>query len=122
MKRLFIAIAALVMLAGCSTLTNLAATTVPASSVVVAVNAFDAVKTTASNYIAYCTPNPSPAGCNDAAIRKLIPAVRSGTDARNAVEAFEKAHPGPIGVSGIYDALTSATNTIQAIVAEYGVK
>jgi hypothetical protein len=45
------------------------------TAVIVAANAFDAVKATATNYIAYCTPNPAPAGCSDAAIQKLIPAA-----------------------------------------------
>lgn len=110
------------MLTACAALKSLSEASVSPTAVVVAANAFNAVKTTATNYIAYCTPNPAPAGCSDAAIQKLIPAVRAGTDARNSLEQFQADHPGELGNKGVYDALTTATDTIKAIVAEYGVK
>jgi len=125
MKRLFI-IAALVMLAGCAQLKNaydtVTGATVSPKLVIVAANAFNAVEATATNYISYCAPNPSPAGCSDTAIKQMIPAVRSGRDARNALETFMKSHPDAIGAQGLYDALVSATGTLNAIVAEYDVK
>jgi hypothetical protein len=116
-----LAVACLAM-AGCQALKSITSATVSPTAVVVAANAFDAVKATATNYISYCTPNPAPAGCTDAAIQKLIPAVRAGTDARNSLEQFSADHPGELGDKGVYDALTTATDTIKAIVAEYDVK
>jgi hypothetical protein len=114
--------AGLMVLPACQALKAVTGATVSPTAVVVAANAFNAVKATATNYIAYCTPNPAPAGCSDAAIKKLIPAVRAGTDARNSLEQFQAEHPGELGDKGVYDALTTATDTIKAIVAEYGVK
>jgi len=109
-------------LPACQALNAISGATVSPTAVVVAANAFNAVKATATNYIAYCTPNPAPTGCSDAAIQKLIPAVRSGTDARNSLEQFQTDHPGELGDKGVYDALTTATDSIKAIVAEYGAK
>ena len=124
MRKLCLAAMALglVALPACSTVTAVTGASVSPTAVVVAANAFDAVKATATNYIAYCTPNPASAGCSDAAIQKLIPAVRAGTDARNSLEQFQAAHPGQLGSRGVYDALTAATSTIKALVAEYGLK
>jgi hypothetical protein len=110
------------MLPACQALNAVTGTAVSPTAVVVAANAFDAVKATATNYIAYCTPNPAPAGCSDTAIQKLIPAVRSGTDARNTLEQFQADHPGQLGPQGVYDALTAATDTVKAIITEYGLK
>jgi hypothetical protein len=122
MKRMFFIAAALCLLTACSTWTKLTEATVSPTTVVVAVNAFDAAKATATNYITYCTPNPAPVGCSESAIVKLIPAVRSGTEARNSLKDFLKTHPGQLGEKGVYDALTSATSTIQAIAAQYNLK
>lgn len=126
MKRLFAFLAVAIMLAGCANLKNaydtITGAQVSPKLIIVAANAFDAVQATATNYIAYCAPNPSPKGCNDTAIKQIIPAVRSGRDARNALVAFLKAHPDALGSKGLYDALVSATGTLNSIVAEYSIK
>jgi hypothetical protein len=114
----------LLMLAGCAQLKNAYVTVtsakVPTKVVYVAVNAFDAAKVTAKNYIAYCTPNPAPKGCDDNVIQnKLDPAIKSGTRARNTLEDFMKEHPGELGDKGIYDALTTATDTIRDVTASF---
>lgn len=124
MKLLFAAAAALLMLAGCANITNaidtITSAKVSPAQVAIAVNAFDAVKVTAKNYIVYCTPVPAPAGCNDKTIQtQLDPAIKAGTTARNSLEDFLAAHPGELGDAGVYDALTTATSTIQQIVAAY---
>ncbi|TGP28188.1 hypothetical protein EN875_032025 [Mesorhizobium sp. M2D.F.Ca.ET.232.01.1.1] len=111
-------------LAGCANLQKAYDTVteakVPAKTIIVAANAFDGLKITAKNYIAYCTPVPAPVGCDDAAIQtKLIPAIKSGTVARNSLEDFLATHPGELGDKGLYDALTSANSTISAVVAAY---
>ncbi len=93
---------------------------VPAKTIIVAANAFDAIQPVATTYIRYCTPVPAPAGCDDTVIKtKLIPAIRSGRDARNSLEQFVADHPGALGPKGLYDTLTTATATIQTIIAEY---
>lgn len=113
-------------LAGCTTLNQITSAytaitdaSVPPQVVTVSANGFDAVKSVVTSYIAYCTPNPQPIGCSDTAIRKAIPAVRSGTAARDALEAFQAAHPGALGSKGLYDALVAATGTLKTIVTQY---
>jgi hypothetical protein len=92
---------------------------VPATVVIVAANSFNAVQSTATNYIRFCTPNPAPVGCSDEAIQKLIPAIRSGRTARDSMETFLTDHPGELGPRGLYDALVTSTDTISTILAQY---
>ena len=122
MKRLIPFVLVLV-LAGCANIQNaydtLTGTVVSPTAVYVARNSFDAVEVTATNYIVYCKVHPAQVGCSKSAIAQMIPAVRAGRVARNNLVAFEVAHPGALGPTGLYDALTAATNTLQAIQAQY---
>ncbi|KAA0685989.1 hypothetical protein DTW90_34445 [Neorhizobium sp. P12A] len=120
----FAAVALCVALSSCSSLTNawsaVTEAKVPAKTILVAENAFNIAKSTATNYIAYCTPNPAPAGCNDVAIKtQLIPAIKSGTTARDQLQAFLRAHPDQVGDKGVYDALVAATTTIGSVTANF---
>jgi hypothetical protein len=125
MKYITAAFVALALsLAGCAQLKNaydtVTSAKVSAKTVYVAVNAFDAAKITAKNYIIYCTPNPSPKGCDDNAIKtKLDPAIKSGTTARDSLQDFLATHPGELGSKGLYDALTAATNTIKDVTSNF---
>ena len=123
MRMLLLAAAAsLCALAGCSTIQNLAGTDVPVSAIITAANGVDAATTVATSYIRYCTPNPAPAGCSDAAIQGMIPAVRSARDARDAAEKFLADNPdAKLGPATLVSAITAATDTLQKIEAEYGV-
>jgi hypothetical protein len=92
--------------------------TVPAKSIYVAANAFNVVETAATGYVQYCTPNPTPAGCNDTVIvNDIIPTINKGVTARKTLTAFVNAHPGELGDSGVYDALVTATSTLQTLLA-----
>lgn len=111
-----------ISLCACSTLENLAATNVPVNSIIVAANGVDAAETVATSYIRYCTPAVQPAGCSDEAIQKLIPAVRSLTDARNSAETFLAANPdAKLGPATLVSAITNATSALQSIESEYGI-
>ena len=123
MKLLFAA-AAMLALAGCANVTSAIETVTQAkvspAAVAIAVNAFDAVKVTAKNYVAFCTPVPAPAGCNDTVIQaQLDPAIQAGTAARNSLEDFLASHPGELGDAGVYDALTAATDTLNQVVSAF---
>lgn len=125
----FIGLAALSLclaLGSCANLRNaydaVTGTSVSPKAVIVAANAFNAVETTAKVYVSYCTPRPQPVGCADSAISQIIPAVRSGREARNSLEQFMTDHPGKLGPTGLYEALTSATATLSAISAQYNIK
>src|SRR6185312_16512964 len=113
-----------VLVSGCSTLQQLSTTNVPVKSIVVAINAVDAAETAATSYVAYCTPKPQPAGCSDAFIRNsLKPAVTDARSARDAAEQFIVANPdAKLGPATLVSALTTATSTLQSILAAHATK
>jgi hypothetical protein len=129
MKKLLVLLLLAPLLAGCGTfgqnLQNIFNTVTGASvspaAVLVAGNSFDAVEKTATNYIVFCTSNRANLACaNFVTIRgQLVPAVRAGRAARNNLEAFMKANPGALGPTGLYNALTSAVQTLQDVMTQY---
>lgn len=105
------------MLAGCSSLQSiytLATTaTVPATTVVIAANSFDALKATAVNYGNYCVAQKFPQPiCSAANRRSVIKAVNAGTAARVQLEA--SINTGQPAISTVYNTLVSAVNTLTA--------
>ena len=127
MKKLLLVGVIALSLAGCAQLTNvwdtLNGTTVSPTAVYVAANAFDAVEATATNYLKLpkCTSSSGPVCRNAAATAQIIPAVRAGRVARTNLENFMAQNPGALGPVGLYNALTAATTTLQAIVSQYKV-
>ena len=125
MRKLFIALTLALSLGACANLQNAYNTVTGASvspdTVYVARNAFDALEVTSTNYIRYCTVHRNASGCYDQAIKQLIPAVRSGRVARNNLTQFQKDNPGALGPSGLYNALVTATNTLQQIQSQYNI-
>jgi hypothetical protein len=120
----FAAVALCLALSSCANIKTaydaVTTSTVPAQTINVAINGFNIVKTAATGYIAYCTPNPTPAGCDDDAIQnKIMPAIDSGTTARNTLKSFLREHPGSLGDKGTYDALVTASSTLQTLLATY---
>jgi len=109
---------------GCSTLENLASTKVPVKTILVAANATDAAINVVEGYIAYCTPNPAPSGCDDAAIQNtVIPAIRAAQTARNAAEQFITDNPdATLGPSTLLDALQKAGAALSTIESQYNLK
>ncbi len=104
-----------------ATVESAATGTVSPAAIYVARNAFDAVEVSATNYL-NLKRCPTAAFCRDpAATALLIPAIRSGRDARNAATLFLKQHPNQLGTQGLYDALTSSTDIIKGILARYNV-
>ena len=126
--RILFAGAALFAMAGCTSLQNvydtLNGTSVSPTAVYVAANAFDAVEATATNYLRLkkCTTTSGPVCRNPTATAQIIPAVRSGRVARTNLENFMVQNPGALGPVGLYNALTTATSTLQAIVNQYNIK
>jgi len=110
-------------LTSCAKLTDVytavSSSSVPPKAIYVAINSFDVAKASAVNYVNYCSPNPSPAGCDDAVIRtKLFPAMTRGTNARTQLRVFLHAHPGEFGPQGTYQAIVGSTDIISAIVGK----
>lgn len=125
MKKLLIPLVLALALGACANLQNAYSTITGASvspeMVYVARNSFDALEVTATNYIRYCTSHRGGTGCSDTAIKSLIPAVRSGRVARNNLTQFQKDNPGALGPAGLYNALVTATNTLQAVENQYNI-
>jgi hypothetical protein len=99
----------------------LTASSISPEAVVIAVNSFDALEATATNYLRLerCNGANGPICRDPAATSKLVPAIRSGRVARNNLEQFLKDHPGQLGPSGLYDALQTAITTIQNVITQY---
>lgn len=120
-KFLLVSLTAIALvLGGCSTLGTLGAvyqtvteTTVPASVVVPAANAFDILKAGATNYGRYCIANKmAPAICSASIRRTVIQTVRSGTAARNQLET--SVATGQPALGSVYNVLVSAVNGLKA--------
>lgn len=131
MKRIILIAALSLSLGGCAdtklgsfieTIQSAATGTVSPAAIYIARNAFDAVEVSATNYLDLkrC-PTAAPFCRDPAATALLIPAIRSGRDARNAATLFLKQHPNQLGTQGLYDALTSSTDTIKGILSRYNV-
>lgn len=131
MKRLLIAAALALTLAGCAgtkvgdfiqTVEQAATGSVSPEAVYIAANAFDAAEVSATNYLNLKKCPQNAPFCRDPKVTsQLVPAIRSGRVARNNLLQFLKDHPNSLGPSGLYDALTSATATIQSILKQYNV-
>lgn len=94
--------------------------TVSPQAVIVASNLFDGLERTATNYLRLTRCNGTTPVCRDpAATKVIVPAVRSGRDARDALQQFMKDHPGELGPAGLYDALQASIATLQKIYARY---
>ena len=127
MRKIIIAALVSLSLGSCAQLTNawdtLSGTTVSPTAVYVAANAFDAVEATATNYLRLqkCAATSGSVCRNAAATAQIIPAVRAGRVARTNLETFMAQNPGALGPVGLYNALTAATTTLQAVVSQYHV-
>jgi hypothetical protein len=120
-----VAIAAMMIpLGSCAALQKLSSTQVPMKAIIVAGNAVDAAETTATAYVRYCRPNPSPAGCDDSLIKnKIVPAVHDVRTARDAAEQFALDNPNAtFGPSTLVDAVTKAVGALQTILTTNNIK
>ncbi|WP_271025004.1 hypothetical protein [Rhizobium sp. RCAM05973] len=119
-----VAVAAMtISLGSCAALQTLSSTEVPMSAIIVAGNSVNAAETAATAYVRYCTPNPSPAGCDDDAIKnKIVPAVKSLRVARDAAEQFAADNPNAtLGPSTLVSAITTSVTALQAILTQYNI-
>lgn len=127
----FLAIAALALsLGACAELKNawdvVTTATVSPTLVVVAANSFDAVEATATQYLKLpkCVKGTAsaPGICRSrSGTAMLIPAIKSGREARDELLQFMQDHPGQLGPKGAYDALIGATGSLKAIMAQYNI-
>lgn len=103
-----------------NTIKSAATGTISPEAIYIARNAYDAAEASATNYISLKRCPVQAPFCRDPqATAALIPAIRSGRVARNNATQFLKDHPNQLGTQGLYDALTSSTDTIKQILAQY---
>ena len=125
MKKIFVVLALALSLGACAGVQNewnaLTSVQVSPRAVYLAENSYDAVEVTATVYLRICHARMSTPGCSSTAIAQIIPAVRSGRIARTNLASFMKAHPDALGAAGLYDALTTATNTLQSVATQYNI-
>lgn len=127
MRRIIFALVLAAALSGCANVQRawdtLTTSQVSPTLVIVAANTFDGLEATATNYLRLprCTGTNGPICRDPRATSQIIPAVRAGRAVRNELEAFLRTHPGQLGPSGLYDSLRAASNTLQAVFAQYNV-
>lgn len=124
MRKIILALALTLGLGACSSLNTLQQATgyiASPTTVYVARNTFDGIEATATNYIRYCTAHRGAQGCSDTGIKAIIPAVRSGRVARTNLTNYAKTNPGSGTPVALYNALISATNTLQQIAFIYNI-
>ena len=127
-----LAIAASLTFAGCAQLNNLkvdaeniisavSSTTVTPNDAYIAINVYDGVEATATNYNRWprCTGSNGPA-CRDATVRAQIKkVVIAGRTARNDLKAYLRANPGANITIQSFDDLKAATSELQNIINVY---
>lgn len=126
MKRLAALLVLALSLGGCAALTKLeglytdiSGSTVSPQSVYIAVNAFDAVKTTATSYFTYCRTHLTTSICGASNRRTVLTFVRSGTAARNQLETYLVA--GTPAPTQIYQTLMAAVDALKTSALSQGV-
>jgi hypothetical protein len=127
MMRKLLLIGALALgLAGCANIQNayetITGARVSPQSVYVAMNVFDGLERTATNYLVLCHKSPSNPVCAKKAEVDIAASVRAGRIARNNLKAFMVNHPDALGAGGLYDAFKAASDTLQQAIQQYGVQ
>ena len=128
MKLASLIIVAALALGGCSTITQAwdvaTATSVPPQYALAAANSFDAVETVATGYLQLpaCGSTGASVACRNAvAVAKIVPAVRSGRAARNAIETLLGQNSGAAIPVASYNTLEAAISTLQTINSQYNI-
>jgi hypothetical protein len=116
-------------LGGCATVTKIenavgvvAQTKVNSKSAYVAINVFNAAERSVTAYLRLPECNGAGTLCRaNGAAAALDGPFSAGIQARNDLRAFMKAHPGTLADAGLYNTLTAATDSLQKVMAIYGV-
>ena len=127
MKKFFAICAVALGLTGCANIDNayntLTGASVSPQSALVAANSFDALETVATGYLQLpACGSGAPVTCrNAAAVSKIVPAIRSGRAARNAIEALLSANNGGAITVASYNTLSAAVTTLEAVYSSYSI-
>lgn len=126
MKKLIAIAMVSVSLGACTQLKNVVGqienTKINGKSAYVAIQAFNAVERTTTNYLNLPGCNGAIALCRQSgAAAALEKPFNAGISARNSLRAFMKANPGTLADAGLYNTLTSATSALQGVLNAYGI-
>lgn len=118
MKKLIIAIGFALALAGCATLKILTGDVVPPRAVYIAINAFDAVEVTATNYLRLPLCGTGPTVCRDPQkSASIVTWVRAGRADRNTLKSGLRSNPkGNLSIVNVYNDLRNVTAQLGALV------
>lgn len=129
MKKIIIALVLSISLAGCAgtrlgdfydTVKSAASASVSPEAAYIAANTFDTVEVSATNYLNLkLCPQNAPFCRQKGVAKQLVPLIRSGRVARNAL--VEYARKGQYSDQSLYDKLTTITSTIQEMMRQYKV-
>jgi hypothetical protein len=119
MRKLIAMGALALMLTGCSAIKTVTGLAVTQQQVAVAVQAFDAVEETATNYLSLpsCTTGQTTlanACKNPKAVTKLIADVKAGRAARDSLWNASQAATQGVGAIDLYNAVNAAVTAIHA--------
>lgn len=92
-------------------------TKVPAKAILVAINAFDIIRTGATGYLVYCRSHLGQPVCVASNRRLVIKYGRQGTLARSSLEAAI-GEGDPAGPMDVYNALIAATASLKTSPAQ----
>jgi hypothetical protein len=129
MKRIVVALALSLALAGCAETQKienaigvLGSTKVNSKSAYIAINVFNAAERSVTNYLRLqpCTGAGTLCRVSGAAEAIDLP-FNAGIKARNDLRSFMKANPGTLADAGLYNTLVAATTSLQNVMAIYGI-
>lgn len=133
MKRIILALALSLSLAGCAglqkvetTLSNavgvIGSTKINSKSVYVAINVFNAAERSVTAYLKLPPCTGAGTLCRVSGAAEALDApFNAGIQARNDLRAFMKANKGTLADAGLYNTLVSATTSLQSVMTIYGI-
>lgn len=119
MKKILLVLPLVLSLGACATLTQkietawqiVTSASVSPTQIIVAGNAFDAAKASATQYLKFCHDNSAIPACALKIRKQVVAAVRAGTTARDQLEPYVVA--GTAGPAAIYNTLIATITTLQ---------
>ena len=100
----------------------IASTKVNSKSAYVAINVFNAAERSVTAYLRLPLCNGSIPVCRvNGAAAALGPPFNAGIQARNDLRSFMRANKGTLADAGLYNTLVAATNSLQQVMAIYGI-
>jgi hypothetical protein len=131
MRKLILAAFVSAALAGCTSVENAVSVAtsaaVPATTAMVAANSFDAIESVATGYLQLplCVTGGALTCRTQSASKAIVPAIRSGRAARNAIEGLlcsgSPCSPNQTIPAASYNTIAAAITSLDAVYAQYNI-